>query len=364
MRLTISTDLLKALLATVAPVIPAKPTLPVIATVLLQAKGGSLHATGTNMDQSILSSAACSVDEPFSLCVSARLLLSLARELPSGYVTLSAQKDRLTVEHSNGKSSLAGMSHQDYPLIAPDVEGATVPLTGDLLGRLIDTAGFSTASDRTRLQLTGAFLEVADGRATLTSTDGHRLSTASVALGWTDGAASAILPAETMNFALKLAAASQLQCVVLGRGACAFHFEDAMLLSKLIDGPYPNWRQVMPASHTKTYTGNTDDLAKAVRRVALLSNAVTHLVKFSFDSGGLTVSALNMDIGGESRETVFGSYEGEPFEIGMNAAFVGEILRHVSTDAVTLKMTESHGACIFEGEENSRFLCMPLRLNE
>jgi len=341
----------------------------VLANILISAEGNVVTATGTNMDQSITTVSDCTVSAPGSCCVNAKRLQQLARELPkTAAVTLERKQSMLTVTYPNGSAEFGVMAAEDFPSVQGKAEGATILLSSADFMALADKGGFCTATDRTRMALTGALLEVGDGMAMLVSTDGHRLSTACLVAGHDTDKAQVIIPATTLAMADRLANSEDLQKIVIGNGVIVFDFGDAMLRSKTVEGPYPNYRQVVPTTFKNFFEADTDELARAVSRTATLANAVTRQVRLAFSETGVELTANNADIGGEAREQVQGAYQGEAMQIGMNAAFLSEILRKVDTATVKMEMNEPYSACVIKPVAGNTpeftALVMPLRLND
>lgn len=370
MKIVIGKEALFEGLQSVNSVVPQKPTLPVLSNFLLRAAEGKLSISGTDMDMSITTHVACSVLEDGAVTVNAKRFLGVVRELPSGDVTISVRNERLTVTFAQGESAIMGMSASDYPALRDAVEGVTIRVSGADFMEMVDKTSFSVATDRTRLALTGVYWKIAPEQMTMVATDGHRLSLFEKALDGKDGEAEAIVPPKALSQAARVFAGGvELEKVVFGKGSILFDFGTTTIFSKLIEGPYPNFRQVIPSGNSKKVAVTTDDLASAVRRVSVLSNTITHQIRFSLMSGQMEVSTSNQDIGGESRETIPVRYDGDSLVVGYNASFLLEIFRAVDTDEVVLELESPMSACIVkpavaaEGKEYL-YLIMPLRLNE
>ena len=370
MKFSIPSETFLSLVSTVAPVVPAKPTLPILGNLLIAATGTELRVTGTNMDQTISVTGSANVTEAGAITVNAKRLMSLLREMPKSELSVSVAKDKFTLSYPNGKAEVMGIPDTDYPAInglGDDFESTAVNMTSEAFKHLADTGGFCVASDRTRLALTGAFLEIADGMASVVSTDGHRLARAIIGLDTDTETASAILPFDGLTNAVKLCGQMNLLSIRFGKGAVRFTLEDAVLLTKTVEGPYPNFKQVIPTEHKCLFVTSADEFAKSVRRVDVLSNSMTRKVELLFKDDAATLCAENADIGGESKETVEGTYAAEELRIGLNAGYLSDILKHVETPMVRMEMTGETGACIIrpDGEcgVDALFLLMPLRLN-
>jgi len=363
-------DLLEGL-QRVFSVVPQKPTLPVLTNFLLRTSSGRLFVSGTDMDMSISTSLECGIEGEGAVTVNAKRFLSIIRELPEGSVTILFDNERVTVDFENGRSSMMGMSANDYPAVRDSVEGVTVALSGDDFFEMIDKTSFAVATERTRIALTGVYWRVSSDDMTMVATDGHRLSlTGRRVTVETDKVSEAIVPPKALNQTSRIFSGGPgLERVVFGNGVVLFDFGTTTIFSKLIEGPYPDFRQVIPAENTKKVYVSTEELEAAVRRVSVLSSSLTHQIRFSLTPGQLEVSTTNVDIGGEASETVGVRYDGESLLAGFNAVFLQEILRKIDTDEVLLELESPTSACLLKPvtkEEKGEllYLIMPLRLNE
>jgi len=371
MQFTISAETFLNLVSTAAPVIPARPVLPVLANLLLTADDGELRVTGTNMDQTIRMTGEAAVIEPGAITVNAKRLTALLREMPHGELAVRVVKDKFTVSYHNGKAEVQGLPATEFPSInglGEDFDCAEAPVTGEAFRQLADMGGFCPASDRTRMVLTGVLLEIGEGTVAMVSTDGHRLARVALPVDSGETTVSAILPSEAVSAAVKLCGQMELRSLGFGKGAVRFIFANAVLLTKTVEGPYPNFKQVIPVEHQTLFVTETDSFAQSVRRVDVLSNIVTRQIELRFGNDAATLCTANADIGGESRETVAGTYGDEESRLGLNAGYLAEILKRVATPLVRLEMNGESGACIIrpDGEcgVDALFLIMPLRLND
>jgi DNA polymerase III subunit beta len=387
-KILIGRDALFNGIQNVGTVVPQKPTLPVLSNFLLIVKEGGLSISGTDMDMFITTIVPCTVEEEGSITVNARRFQSMIRELPSEDISIATDGDQVTVSFKKGRSSLLGMPSSDYPILRDSLEGKKVTVTGPDFSEMVEKSSFSVASDRTRLALTGVYWEVAAEYMEMVATDGHRLSlfrktfnppagenNAPVEPASEEAAAiDVIVPPKVLNQAKSVAmetreSGSLFFDVFFGKGAILFDFGATKIFSKLIEGPYPDFRRVIPETSGKHVKVNTDELAGSVRRVSVLSNTITHQIRVGLSQGSMEISTINIDIGGESRETIPAAYDGEAMTVGYNAQFLTEILRAIDSEEIVLELDSPTSAGILRPgtpKENQDYfyLIMPLRLNE
>lgn len=371
MKIIIGKDSLLDSLSKVFNIVPQKPTLPVLSNFLIKAQAGRLHISGYDMDISITTSTECQVDREGEITVNAKRFMGVIRELPQGDIEIDAENERVTIIFKNGQSSILGMPSSDYPALKESIDGISVNISGDDFREMVGKTSFSVSQDRTRLALTGILWKVASDEMVMVATDGHRLSLFGRKMKIeTEGGTEVIVSPKTLNQAAQIiSGGTEIEKIIFGDGAIFFDFGDTKIYSKLLEGPYPNFRQVIPTGNSKKVYVSKTELDAAVRRVSVLSNTITHQVKVSISSGIMELATKNDDIGGESRETVEIRYDGEPMTAGYNAAFLSEIIRRTETDEVLMEMESSTTACIIkpvdmkETDENI-YLIMPLRLSE
>ncbi|MBN1291873.1 MAG: DNA polymerase III subunit beta [Candidatus Latescibacteria bacterium] len=371
MKVVIERNVLFDGLQRVFSVVPQKPTLPILTNFLLKTSEGKLSISGTDMDISITTTLECEVEGEITVTVDAKRFLNIIRELPEGNITIEIEDDRVMVNFVHGESSIMGITSADYPALRHSVDGLTISVSGDDFIEMVDRTSFSVAVDRTRLALTGVYWKVSSDDVTMVATDGHRLSLYRKKITFDEGQeAESIVPPKALNQASKIVSSGiSLVKVIFGEGVILFDFGNTTIFSKLIEGPYPNFWQVIPANNSKKVYVSTEDFAAAVRRVSVLSNAITHQIQFNISSGTIELMTKNADIGGEAKETVAAKYNGDSVQVGYNASFLGEILRKIDTDEVILELENPTTACIIrpvnsEESEEYLYLIMPLRLGE
>jgi len=355
----------------VSSVVPQKPTLPVLANYLLTASDGRLTVSGTDMDMAITTTIECEVEGEGAVTVNAKRFYSIVRELPEGQVSIDVSGEKVTVEFSGGSASIMGMSAADYPQVRNEITGNEVVLSGNDLIEMVDKTIFSVATERTRVALTGVYWRVSKEETMMVATDGHRLSLFEKKTGnENDQLTEAIVPPKVLTQASRIVSQdNEMAKVIFGDGSILFDFADTRVYSKLIDGPYPDFRNVIPENNTKHVFVSRGDFEAAVRRVSQVSSSITHQIRLSVAPNSMEISTSNADIGGEAREKLVANYEGDPITAGFNSQFLLDILRKIETDEVVIELELATSACLIkpvtkEDRGENLYLIMPLRLNE
>jgi DNA polymerase-3 subunit beta len=347
--------------------IPSKTTLQILYNLLLRLNGNSLEIRATDLDLTIVLRLEVEGHEDGEIVINARKLLEVVKELPDFPVLLAVDDLLLTIKSESGfQGNLTGFDAAEYPSL-PEVEDPkTFEVTLKDIRGLVEKTSFAVSSDFSRMNLTGAYLACKKGRLEMVATDGHRLGKAWVNEVEAPLDPGVILPPKALAQVLRMAEdPEQRISVEVGAAHARFATPSITLFTKLIDGPYPNYENVVPKEFSKIAEIDKDHLASVVRRVATMANAKTRLVVFNFQEGVLLLSARNQDLGGDSEESMPVDYSGDPVELGVNGSYLLEELRLCQSNKVRMKFNTALGAIVVEPvTENAHcfFIVMPLRI--
>jgi len=355
-------------LQTVLQVVPTKSTLPVLTNVLLEVLDNKLKISATDLDISITNSIECDVTKKGAVALPARILFEIIKELPESQITVESTNSRIEIKIPNGSYKIATVSPDDFPKLPAVNTKKEIRISKSALVAMIRKTSFACSTDETRPALNGVLWQTKGEKMQMVATDGHRMARMAMENTKLKGVSDdIIIPPKVLNLIPKLTEGESKEIgVIFGDNNIIFNLGDTVLTSRLIEGPYPNFEQVIPASSDKKLVVSKDDLTSAVRRVSILSNALTHQVKFGFQKSNLTLSTNNADVGGEGKELIECDFDGEPLEIGYNATYVSEILGKIDAQEVVFELSSSVAAGVIYSPEIPKedFLCliMPLRL--
>ena len=361
-------------LAPVLSVVPAKSTLPILSHVYLKGDHlkNTLQLSATDLDLSLSAELETPVSKDGAITVPARTLAELVREIPEGKIDFEVIGGRLELRFNQGHHIIAGTSADEFPSL-PEVNlKKAIRLPASDLVRMIRKTIFAVSRDETRPALNGVLWETQGEAMVMVATDGHRMAKIerpNTRLAGVGG--DLIIPPKILDLVVKFSKETEEIGVVLAEKHVIFDLGRMVLTSRLIEGPYPNYRQVIPKETTKRFNVDRDNLFGTVRRVSILSNALTHQVRFSFKEGELELRTANADLGAEAKESLEGEYTGDPMDAGYNATYLLDILKQIDSPRVQLDLNSSSSAAlvrpIAEPESESEdYLCliMPLRLSE
>ncbi len=346
---------------------PTKTTLQILYNLLLKLEGNTLEIRATDLDMTIVLRLQVEGHEDGEIVINSKKLLEVVKELPDFPVLVSVDDYIVTIKSESGfQCNLTGFDASEYPAL-PDLGAAksfSLPLKD--LRFLSEKTTFAVSSDYSRMSLTGAYCEFKDGNLQMVATDGHRLGKAWTSTPGLPTQPGVILPPKALSQILRMSEdAEQAIQVEIGPANARFSTDTIVIFTKLIEGPYPNYENVIPKDFSKKMKGNREHLASVIRRVATMANAKTKLVVFGFQDRQLALSAKNQDLGGDSEESLPVEYAGDAVDVGINANYVLEVFRLIHTEEVQFKFNNPLGAIIVEpvmDKPNYFFIVMPLRI--
>jgi DNA polymerase III subunit beta len=369
MKLTITREQLQEGLVAVAASIPAKTTLPILSNILLEATKDGIRLSGTDLDIAVSTTVSASVDQEGAITLPARKLVEIVRELPSAAIRLTASgEQRVTIECGRSRFRLLGLPREEFPAF-PTVkfEGGWRTSSKELQ-KLIGHVAFAASTEESRPTLNGVLWELRPERMRMVATNGHRLARMDVPTSETQGASQAdlIVPPKALDQIRRLFDTDETVEIARSENHLGFRTSSTQIFTRLIEGPYPNYEQVIPRENDKAATADKAALTAALRRMSIVASDQTHRIRMAFANGSCKLSVQTPDLG-EAQEELNVSYEGDPLEIGFNAAYLLEILKYIPTDEVrmTFKAPERAATCEPVGWDDPASylaLVMPLRL--
>ncbi len=347
--------------------IPARTTLPVLSNILIEADDGAVRMSGTDLDTAVSVRVAADVAEPGAITAPAKKLQEIARELP-GAVDFSTQGDAIQISSGRTRYKLNGLPRDEFPAFPKVDFGESWRVTGADLQRLITHVSFAASTEETRPILNGVLWQLGEGEMRMVATNGHRLAKMTLPAEHGDG-----VPAG--DFIVHPKALGQVQrlfrpddAVEVGRSEnhIGFRGADVEVYTRLIEGPYPNYEQVIPKDNDKHMVADKGALQAAVRRMAIVASDQTHRIRLSLGGAMLKFAVETPDVGTATEELPV-EYDGDPLEIGFNAQYLLELLRYMPTDEVRMSFRAPERAATMTpigNEDTPDYLClvMPLRL--
>jgi DNA polymerase-3 subunit beta len=369
MKLSLSTVELLNQLQTVTRVASTRSAVQALSGVMISALTDSPpELRATDMEIGLRVPLVADMVRPGSAVLPARLLLDVARSLPAAEVSLELRSVEQDVELISGPATfhLRMLRAEDFPTLPEPSAETRVAVPVHAFVATISRVARSASRDETRPVLTGILISASGQELRMVATDSYRLSVKETALDTPlQGSLEANVPARALQELARIAQAAPAEslAVSVGQNQVVFELGDVVLSSRLIDGQFPNYRQLLPETVEHELRLASAELTDVVRRISLLAQKNAPL-RLSFSEGTLTVSAQTPDVG-EASEAVPVPFHGEPFEIGFNPDFLRDGLESIESDELVLKLISPLRPGLIESPDSGDFvyLIMPIRLN-
>jgi len=345
-------------------IISPRTTLPILNNVLLETADGSLKITATDLDVTVTARVQAEVVRDGATTVPAKHIISILRALPAEELQLEVDtKNNTTIRSGSSYFRIIGIPKDDFPPPPEIAEEKSYTLEQGNFRRLLELTSYAAASsDEGRAVLTGVLLSFKGDKLTVVATDGRRLALREAEMEIPRGSeAEMVVPIKTIQELQKTLGDEGDILIRAGRNQVAFEFGDTLVLSKLLEGTYPNYRQVIPAASDKRVVLEREMFLDALRRAAIVASGQAPSVKLDFARNRLEISAENRDIG-EARESMAAKYGGEDVSIAFNPLFLIEPLSALDTDEVILELTDELSPGVIKTTEAFLYVLMPVRL--
>ena len=335
---------------------------------MISAEDGGISFSATDLDISVTSKVAGTVDDGGSIAVPAKKIAEIVKSLSGDEVTMETDGEKLTIRCGKSRFSVNGRGADDFPKMPKQESRTEFEVQSSLLGKMIQKTIYAVSTDLTRPALCGVLWEVDRSGLTMVSTDGHRLAKVDAKVALKDvEKTDVIVPPKALSTFRSYSEQEEMIKVGLGDNSVSLDMKDVSIYSRLLEGPFPSYQKVIPAGNEKALTVTRDELQAATKRVSILSDALTHQVVFSLDRDKLTLHVTTQDLG-EAREEIEAAYADEPMDIGYNAAYIQDILRTIEGDEIAFKLDRPDNAGMVtpvdeKGDIRQLCIVMPLRIN-
>jgi DNA polymerase-3 subunit beta len=369
MNLTIAKDQLIHGLQSVQNIVCTRTTLPILSNVLLRASNNKLEFTATDLDVSICCSVEATVKKQGATPVPVRKFFSVARELTSPEIELEVdEKNACSVRAGASFYKINGLSADEFPPIATIKEDKKITLSQEKLKGMLRKTSFAISTDESRYVLNGIFISLKEQKMTMVATDGRRLALVDEELD---------IPENSQGeFIIPTKAVSELNRLLVDKGDVELKLSEnqvsltlkddkgfsILLLSKLVEGNYPNYRQVIPSETKERIALPREELLAAVRRAQIMTSDKANSVKMAVSLNNLAITANSPDVG-EARESLAINYKGKEMAIAFNPAYLIEPLGALTEDEVFLELIDELSPGVLKINGPFLYVVMPMRLS-
>lgn len=356
MKLTIEQKPLIATLKRLGGVVENRNTIPILANVAIEAADGKIAFRATDLDIEAKATIAATVETEGSCTVGAKMMADIVVKLASGsLVSIECNEGKMTITSGRSRFSLATLPIEDFPAMASAEYASTFTMQSETLHSLLGVA-FCASNEETRYYLQGVYMHPSDGRTVAVATNGHQLAMVS-----TDTAhdfSGVIIPRKTVNEAIKGFSNDEV-AVSVSETKIKFETPDFTIVSKVIDGTFPDYMRVIPKDNNHKATFDASDMRAVIERVTAVSDERSRGVLLSIGVNGINVSARTST--SEGTDGIIADIAGDPQEIGFNGGYLLDVMRQFSGQA-TLQYGEAGSSALFTRDDGAVFVVMPMRV--
>ncbi len=367
MNIKIDRDVLLKPLSAVSSIVERRHTLPILSNLLLEATQNKVTLTATDLEMQITLSLEGASDEDISTTVSARKLMDICRSLPDlSKINMNIHDNRIQLKAGKSRFNLQTLPAADYPMMAKATGETTLVLEiqQGTLKRLLKQVEYAMAQQDIRYYLNGLLFEVNGDRLNVVGTDGHRLCFTSTELQQHHEKIELILPRKTVLELVKLLEDGEEPVFIeVGSNQVNFSFSGIRLISKVIDGKFPDYTRVIPVGHHNSLDIDRQTLLLAMQRASILSNEKFRGIRMVLGKDSLRLISNNSEQE-EAEEELEINYSGDVLDIGFNVTYMIDVLNNVVTDKVTFSFSDANSSCLVTVPNDAyyKYVVMPMRI--
>lgn len=369
MKFSISKEQMIQGLQAVQNIVSTRTTLPVLSNVLLRAEANRLDLTATDLDVTISTAVEAMVEKPGALTLPAKRLLGIVKELPTPQIELEVDdKNLCRIVSGSSFYKIHGLAAEEFPPFPKFAENRRITLPQDKLRSLLKKTSFAISTDESRFVLNGIFISLKEHKITLVATDGRRLALAEEEVDVPPASqGECIVPAKAINELTRLLGTQSDVEIKLTDNQVGFTLNNekglaTIIISKLIDGNYPNFKQVIPAEAKERITLVREELLQALRRAEIMTSDKSNSVKLAFGKNKLEISANTPEVG-EARESIAINYKGPEMAIAFNPVYMMDPLRALDNDEVYLDLIDELSPGVIKINAPFLYVIMPMRMS-
>jgi len=375
MKFKINQDHFSNGLQQVLNVVASRSTMPILSNVLIEAEEGHISLTTTNLDLGIRCRIKADVSDTGSITLPVRKLATIVKELPVNEVFLeTSDKNQAKITSGGSLFKITGIGSEEFPPLPTFENRKVFELSQDEIVNMLKSVSYAQSTDENRYILNGVYFNFADEKLTLVATDGRRLGLTGLELEVSEeNAGSLILPAKTVAELERLMGKGEKVNIAFNDRQAAFEIgldessdsglvDHLYLVSKIVEGNYPNYRQVIPKETEHRVKIERELMLECVHRAALVTSDKSNSVKIKVSKNLLEISGQSTEYG-ESHEAMAIAYDGPEVQVAFNPQFLMEPLKALTKDEVFFEFKDELSPGLFKTLDNFICVIMPLRLN-
>ncbi len=359
-------DALLRPLQIVSGIVERRHTLPILANILIRKDGNQVTLLSTDIEVQISTHAAIgSGSDVAATTVAARKLLDILRALPDAEVTLSVTNKRMTLQCGKSRFALQTLSAEEFPTVAQAEQfGAQFSLPQKTLKHLLNMVHFSMAQQDIRYYLNGLLLVVEGKNVIAVATDGHRLAFSQIVTEQEFARQEVIIPRKTIiELQRLLEETDEPVKLAIATNQVKFDFSDIELISKLVEGKFPDYTRVIPKAYKNNFTLDREALLRSLQRAAIMTSDKFKGVRCMIEPGSLKISSTNADQE-EAVEELEIDYAGDAIDIGFNVTYLLDVLNNLKCDSISISLGDANSSALvtIPDDPNFKYVVMPMRI--
>lgn len=364
MKFSISKESFLEALNQVQHVVSNRATLPILSNVLIEAADGKLKLTTTDLDVGVSGSVSAEISKEGSTTLPVKRLVSIVRELPASEVEVSVDsKNHASIKSGPSFFKIIGLGEDEFPPLPKFDDAMEFKIAQSMLLDAIKKTSYAISTDETRYVLNGIYVSFREGKMTFVATDGRRLAMVDNDLEYpASHETDIIVPSKAVSELQRMLGSEGDAVVRLNGNQISFEVGESIIVSKLIEGNYPNYKQVIPGERKERVTVDREEFLSTVRRVALLTSESSNSVKLSFSKGNIDLQANSKDIG-EANEKIVADYDGDEFAIAFNPEFLMAPLKSLTDESVYLDLIDGMSPGVIRIDGSFLYVIMPMRVS-
>jgi DNA polymerase III subunit beta len=369
MKFTIGKEQLINGLQAVQNIVGSRTTLPILSNVLLHGEGKKLDLTATDLDVTVACSVEADIKKSGAVTVPVKKLFGIVRELGASEIEIEVdEKNACKIRSGASFYKLNGLAAEEFPPIPSFSEKKKVVLPQDRVKGMLRKTSFAVSTDETRYVLNGIFISLKDHKITMVATDGRRLALSDEDVDVTpESQAEFIVPTKAINELNRLLQEKGEVEIKFTENQALFDLKSengcsVILITKLVEGNYPNYKQVIPAEAAERVTLAREELLQALRRAEIMTSEKSNSVKLAFTKNNLTITANTPEVG-EARESIAINYKGKDMAVAFNPGYLMDPLKALDNDEVFLELTDELSPGVVKINGPFLYVIMPMRMS-
>jgi len=364
MKVKIAKSALMEGLQCIQNIVSIRSTLPILSNVLLTADKKTLWLTTTDLEVSVKCEITADILKTGSTTLPARRLFSIIRELPDENIEIEVDdKNIASVKCGSSFFKIIGLAEDEFPPVTKPEGKYSYHINQGVFKEMLRKSAYAVSTDETRYVLNGVLLSFKNCKLTMVATDGRRLALVEFEVEFPKEAeGDLILPSKAVNEVLRSLKDEGELKIYSKENQIVFEFDNILICSKLIEGTYPNYKQVIPAQCEERITVERESLLTALKRASLLTTESSNVTKLTFGKNKVVVSTNTPDVG-EARESIPIKYTGKEISVAFNPEYMMDPLKNLSNDEIFIELTDDLSPGVIKCDIPFVYVLMPMRVN-